>query len=85
MQSARQRDSNRQNLFIALLPFHFIIETRMHSNRMHTARCSSTPGGLHQAPPGTRNPKEEAHPVGRRHPWKEAPPRRHTPLEEAPP
>ena len=48
----------------------------MHSSRMRTARSSSRPGGLHQAPPGSRLPPDQAPP------WDQAPPPvdRHTPV-----
>ena len=34
----------------------------MHSSRMRTARSSSYSGGLHQAPPGSRPPRDQATP-----------------------
>ena len=47
----------------------YVLETRMHSSRMRTARSSSRPGGLHQAPPGTRHiPRDQAsRPCGQTH------------------
>ena len=36
--------------------------TRMHSSRMRTARSSSHPGGLHQAPPPEQAPLDQAPP-----------------------
>ena len=57
-----------------------IVSTRMHSSRMRTARSSSRPGGLHQAPPGTRHPSRDQAP-----PWDQIPFRtRHT-LQRRPP
>ena len=36
----------------------------MHSSRMRTARSSSRPGGLHQAPPPGPDPPLSRHPPG---------------------
>ena len=59
--------------------------TRMHSSRMRSARSSSRPGGLHQAPPsGTRHPPQDQAPPppsGTRHPL---PVDRHTPVNILP-
>ena len=37
----------------------FFSESRIHSSRMHTARSSSRPGGLHQQPPGAEAPRRK--------------------------
>ena len=43
-----------------------IFTTRMHSNRMRTARSSNRPGGFHQeTPPGSRLPREQTPPAAR--------------------
>ena len=44
-----------------------IITTRMHSRRLRTARSSSHPGGLHQAPPWEQTPPEK------QTPWEQTP------------
>ena len=46
----------------------------MHSSRMRTARSSSRPGGLHQAPPPEQAPPDQAPPFRNKHPWDQAPP-----------
>ena len=40
----------------------------MHSSRMRTTHSSSHQGGLHQAPPQTRPPREQTPPLGSRNP-----------------
>ena len=50
-----------------------LLQTRMHSSRMRTARSSSRPGGLHQAPPGP-DPPGPGTPPGTRHPPGSGPP-----------
>ena len=59
---------------VFLFLFSKTIETRIHSCRMHTARSSSRPGGLHQAPPREEAPPQRKHPLGGSTPWEEAPP-----------
>ena len=55
-------------------------KTRMHSRRMRTARSSSRPGGLHQAPPGPGTPSP-----GRGIPQDQTPSGPGTPQYQAPP
>ena len=53
----------------------------MHSSRMRTARSSSRPGGLHQAPPREQaSPRPKQAPPGSRHPPGADPPRTRPPI-----
>ena len=50
---------------------------------MHTARSSSHPGGLHQAPPRDQAPQEQTPPPGADNPPRSRPPRdQATPCEQ---
>ena len=62
-----------------------LLLTRIHSSRMRTARSSSRPGGLHQAPPNwDQTPRDQAPPT-RHPPGPGTPPvDRHTPVNILP-